>query len=111
MINKAIEKITKEAMELDHPFGFFIEEHLTEICTSNAVAEKLLAEDKSLREFFKKVTDHARSEAGKTRKNNVGCWGAPDAEFFRQVEEYYGIDSKPAATSRSKSRVNILDMI
>ena len=42
MINKAIEKLTKEMMKLNNPFAQAIEEHLTEICTSDAVADKIL---------------------------------------------------------------------
>ena len=41
MINKAIEKLTKEMMKLNDPFAQAIEEHLTEICTSNAAAEQI----------------------------------------------------------------------
>ena len=41
MIDKAIEKLTKEMMKLNDPFAQAIEEHLTEICTSDAVAEKI----------------------------------------------------------------------
>ena len=49
MINKAIEKLTKEMMKLNNPFAQAIEEHLTEICTSDAVADKILQEGKSLK--------------------------------------------------------------
>ena len=48
MINKAIEKLTKEMMKLNDPFAQAIEEHLTEICTSDTVAAKILQEGKSL---------------------------------------------------------------
>ena len=44
MIDKAIEKLTKEMMKLNNTFAQEIEEHLTEICTSDAVAEKILQE-------------------------------------------------------------------
>ena len=44
MIDKAIEKLTKEMMKLNNPFAQAIEEHLTEICTSDAVADKILQE-------------------------------------------------------------------
>ena len=63
MINKAIEKITKEAMDMNDPFAFFIEEHLTEMCTSNTVAEKLLAEDKSIKKIANQIRNKMEKEA------------------------------------------------
>ena len=64
MIDKAIAKITEEAMELDTPLAIGIEEHLTEICKNDYVAGKLLNPAKSLKgadEYFgieeKKKTD------------------------------------------------------
>ena len=66
MIDKAIEKLTKEMMKLNNPFAQAIEEHLTEICTSDAVAEKILQEGKSL----KAACDSIREVA---KKNAVGA--------------------------------------
>lgn len=111
MINEAIAKITKEALELNHPFGFFIEEYLTEKCTTNRVAEKLLAEDKSLKAFCEEVIEKARTEAGKNRAGNVGGWGAKDEEFYHQADDYWGLassGSRPA--NRDQGRVNVLDL-
>lgn len=49
MINKAIEKLTKEMMKMNDPFSQAIEEYLTGICTSDTVAAKILQEGKSLK--------------------------------------------------------------
>ena len=42
-------KITEEAMAIGDPMAIAIEEHLTARCTNTQIAEKLLAEDKSLK--------------------------------------------------------------
>ena len=109
MIDKAIEKITKEAMEINNPFAFFLEEHLTEMCTSNAVAEKLLAEGKSLRQICTRIENRMRKEAQEANSGKRSAvWGAPDAVFYEEVEKYYGIDQK--SKSASVNRVNVLDL-
>ena len=106
MIDKAIEKITKEAMEIDDPVAFGIEEHLTQICTSSSVAVKLLAEDKSLKTIYDKIW----SEARKRRKGN--CAYIPPAEVYEMIDEYYGIGSSGSAPQRpSRERANVLDFI
>ena len=43
MKDKAIRKITEEAMKIDDPVAFAIEEHLTSRCRTNAEAALLLA--------------------------------------------------------------------
>lgn len=98
--DEAIAKITKEAMEAGHPYAIFLEEHLTEICTNDKVAEKLLAPDKSLKEHAGEIIAEKRKEADKNRKGNTGGAGISDEEAFRRVEEYYEIqpeDKKKAA--------------
>ena len=94
MIDKAIEKITKEAMAINDPVAFGIEEHLTEICTSNIVAMKILAEDKNLKTIYDKVW----AEAKKRKKGN--CAFIPPAEVYAMIDEYYGIDVQAAPTRR-----------
>lgn len=85
MINEAIERITNEMMKLKDPLVQMIEEHLTEICINDHVAEKLLQEDKTLSELKSKIW----SEAGRRRNGN----GAhiPDSEIYEMAEAYYGI--------------------
>ena len=48
LINSAIAKITEEALSIKDAFSQMIEEYLTDICKTDAVATKLLAENKSL---------------------------------------------------------------
>ena len=106
MIDKAIEKITKEAMEINDPVAFGIEEHLTESCTTNTAAMKILEEDKKLKEIYDKVW----SEARKRKKGN--CAYIPPEEVYAMVDEYYGLDNKAAGRQRSpEDKVNVLDLI
>ena len=110
MIDKAIEKITKEAMDMNDPFAFFIEEHLTEMCTSNAVAEKLLAEDKSLKKIANQIRNQMEREAKEANPGKrCAWWGAKDEVLIKMVDDYYGLDQK-AAPSRSADRVDVLDL-
>ena len=106
MKDKAIAKITDEAMKIDDPMAFAIEEHLTQLCTSNAVAEKLLAEDKSL----KKACDMIWDEAKKRRKGN--CAYIPPEEAYAMVDKYYGLNQIgiKARKTEHTDRVNVLDL-
>lgn len=103
--DQAIAKITKEALEINNRFAVFIEEHLTNICTTDKVAEKLLA-GKPLKEFCSNCRDMAEKEA---RKQGVGLQinGLPDTEYQKLAEEYYGI------TDADKSRTggNVIDIM
>jgi len=106
MTDKAIEKITKEAMEINDPVAFGIEEHLTELCTTNTVAMKILDDDKKLKEIYDKVW----SEARKRRKGN--CAYIPPEEVYAMVDEYYGLNNKVTNRQRSSAdRANVLDLI
>ena len=60
MINKAIAKITNEMMEKNDALARLIEEHLTEKCTSIAVAEKILDPNKQLAAIHRMIWDAAR---------------------------------------------------
>lgn len=105
MTDKAIEKITKEAMKINDPVAFGIEEHLTEICTNDTVARKILAEDKSLKTIYDKLW----AEAKKRKKGQ--CAFIPPAEVYAMIDEYYGIDEAPSAASRpAANRVDVLDL-
>lgn len=106
MKDKAIAKITDEAMKIDDPMAFAIEEHLTQLCTSNAVAKKLLAEDKSLNVAY----DLIWKEASKRKRGRVAF--IPPEEVYAMVDKYYGLDqtsSKPHKTEHA-DRVNVLDL-
>ncbi len=88
MINQAIAKITDEMMKKNDPLITMIEEHLTNICTNEAVASKLLIGGKNLDGCSKKIWQ----EAGKRKKGN----GAhiPDSECFEMAEKYFEITEK-----------------
>lgn len=106
MKDKAIAKITDEAMKIDDPMAFAIEEHLTQLCTSNAVAEKLLAEDKSLKAAY----DMIWKEASKRKKGRVAF--IPPEEVYGMVDKYYGLDQPGGKTHKTENvdKVNILDL-
>lgn len=105
MIDKAIAHITEQMIQLNLPLVQLIEEHLTSICTTEAVAEKLLAKDKCLRE----LNDTIWSEAEK-RKSGKGAY-IPEPEIFAMAEAYYGITEADKNTSGSADVIDILDLI
>ena len=109
MINKAIEKITKEAMDMGDPFAFFIEEHLTELCTSEAVAQKLLADDKSIKKIATRIRNQMEKEAKEANPGKRSAWwGAPDATLLKMVDEYFGLDQ--TASEPEQEDINVLDL-
>ena len=86
--DQAIEKMTKECQGKDYLIPF--EEYLTSICTTNAVAEKILAEGKTLQGAYDKM----RGIASKRQKN--GCAYIPPEEGFEIIREYFEItDASP----------------
>lgn len=83
--DRAIAKITDEMMKLDDPVARGVEEHLTDICTNDIIAEKLLAENKTV----KGACDALWGEANKRRKG--GRAFIPLEEAFAIIEKYFGI--------------------
>lgn len=100
MINKAIAKITEEAMELDTPLAIGIEEHLTEVCKNDYVAGKLLDPGKSLKGACDLITEQARKQA----KNGRAC--ISDGDAFRMADEYFGIEEK-----KKTDKIDVMDLI
>lgn len=98
MINEAIKKITDEAMAIGDELAVMMEEHLTERCTNERVAEKLLAEDKTLKDVHTKIW----TEAEKRRKSNSAF--IADREIYEELDRYYGL-SEPA------KRIDVMDLI
>ena len=106
MKDKAIAKITEEAMAINDPVAFGIEEYLTGKCTTTAVAMKILEDDKKLKEIYDKVW----AEARKRKKGN--CAYIPPEEVYAMVDEYYGLDNMATGRQHSnRDRVNVLDLI
>lgn len=105
MIDKAIAKITDEMMKIGTPLSRFVEEHLTEICKNEVVAEKLMDEDKSLKAICLQI----ESEARKVKVGNMAH--IPDAEVLKMTHDYYGIKDEDMQAKRVHSeRVDILDL-
>lgn len=106
MKDKAIAKITEEAMKIDDPIAFAIEEYLTGKIRTNAEAALILAEDKKLMEAYNKVW----AEARKRRKAN--CAYIPPEEVYEIIDEYYGLNNTYKADHRGESadKVNVLDL-
>jgi len=109
MINKAIAKITDEMMKLNHPFVNFIEEHLTSICTNEKVAEKLLNENRTLKEFLEKQESDMKKIAQKSGTGHQSA-GMSDTDFYARAEEYYGITEEDKQTKRTAVKSNVIDM-
>lgn len=110
LLDKAIAHITEQAMKLDEQLTYMIEEHLTNICTTEQVANKLLDEEKTLEKLNKDIWNLA----SKRKKGN----GAhiPDAEIFEISEKYYGITEedkniKTVNKRQDKKIVNIMDLL
>ena len=103
LINSAIAKITDESLKIKDAFAQMIEEHLTDICNTDAVATKLLSKDKSLKAFCDEMWQVARSKS----KKCVAGSGAyiSDKECFDKAEAYYEI------TAEDKRKTAVADVI
>ena len=108
-IDEAIAKITDEAMAADDPAVLRIEEYLTEICTSDQVADKLLKEGKTIKGALEAMCGVAK----KKQKNQVAC--LTDEEGFQIVEEYFGITAADKKTVKHAIRrgnvINLEDLL
>ena len=104
--DRAIAKITDEAMKINNPIAIALEEHLTQKCTSDTVADLLLAEDKQLRKIIGDIRAEARKQA------QDGCAEIPDEEVYAMVDRYYGLDriGNMAHREERSDRVNVLDL-
>jgi hypothetical protein len=102
-INEALKKITEEAGKLKDgdPCKLLISEYVMDKITTDAAAEKVLAEDKKLADLNKKMWD----EAHKKKAGN----GAhiPDADLMRMADEYYGF----AAASGDSLDIDIAELL
>jgi len=108
MINRAIERITEEMMKSQEPYIVAIEEHLTSICTTEAVAAKLLADGKTLAGAFGEVEKEAR----RRQKYQKAC--IVSTEAFQIIEDYYGItdDDKDGKVRMTRGAViDITDLL
>lgn len=85
LTNKAIAKITDEMMAINTRNAIAIEEYLTNKCKSDEIANKILAEGKTLSDCIKHCKAKARPQAEKN------CAMITAEEVYEWVDEYYGI--------------------
>lgn len=85
-INQAIKHITGQAMADGREIAIFIEETITERCTTEDIAGKVLNEDKTLKELLNQINEKAR----KTAVENVGCLSKEEVK--KMAFKYYDID-------------------
>lgn len=103
IIGKAIKKITEEMMENQNNTAIrVIEEHLTSICTTNEVAEKILNKEKTLRGALGAI----KNEAQKEKVGNCAC--IDDKRGFEIVEKYFGIEEEDKKINKI---IDIIDLI
>ena len=96
--DKAIAKITKECEGKDYLIPF--EEYLTSICTTDAVANKILKEDKKLQGAFDAMKKIARERAV------AQCAYIPPAEGYQIIEDYYGITE----SDKQRKTADVIDI-
>lgn len=103
--DKAKMKLAEECQGKDYLIPF--EEYLTGICTTDKIADLILAEDKKLEKCFVKMKEIARKRA----KNGCAC--IPPEEGFEIIREYYGITDGDLNTSASNPAgiVDITDFL
>lgn len=104
MINKAISHLAEQMMKNQEAYIVAIEEHLTNICTNEKIAQKLLAEGKTVDGAFNAM----KKKAEKAAKNGSACFR--DEEGFQIVEEYYGITEEDKGARRSVGSAKIIDI-
>lgn len=104
MMDQAIAHITEQMMELDDPLVQKIEEHLTAICTTDAVARKLLKKEKTLKELKDQIWKRAEQQ----RKQNIAV--LPSDEVYAMAEKYYEITEQDKAAAQS-GMIDIRDLL
>lgn len=109
LINSAIAKITEEALSIKDAFSQMIEEHLTDICKTDAVATKLLAENKSLKAFCEDMWKEAKSRSTKCAAGS-GAY-ISDQECFEMAETYYEIAEEDKRTKTSNNVIDITQLL
>lgn len=101
-INEAIAKLTEEATKAGDPLSIFIEEYLTDkISNPNEdIANKILAEDKTIAALIKKIKAKAKEQA----VNGVGA--ISDDDVRKMTDEYFGIDN-----TEPKKMIDVMDLL
>ena len=101
----AIAELANEIKGKDYLIPF--EEYLTGICTTDAVAEKILKKGKSLQGAFGTMRDIAK------KRQVQGCAYIPPEEGFEIIRNYYGITDADMKTSTTQpaQTINVLDLL
>ena len=101
--DQAIARMADEMKGKDYLIPF--EEYLTGICTTDAVADKILDKEKSLQGAFDKMRDIAQ----KRKTGNFAY--IPEREGFEIIRDYYGITEADMAPIREPAGIDILDFL
>lgn len=96
-MEQAIGRMAEEIKDKSHLVPF--EEYLTEICTTEAVASKILAGDKTLQGAYDKMRKVA--EGRKTGQ----CAYIPPWEGFQIINDYYGITDADCGPGGARRKI------
>lgn len=107
--DQAKRKLAEECQGKDELIAF--EEYLTNICTNDRVADRILAEGKTI-EGCAKAMSQAAEKRIKTR-SGMQCVAMTPDEGFEIIREYYGITDGDlsAQTSKPAGIVDITDFL
>lgn len=108
MINEAIKKLTEEAMADGSSAFREIEEHLTNLCKTNDVAEKILVDGKTIKGAYELIERRAE-EMAKGKTGRVKICVSP-SEGFDIVDDYFGINDIKAGKG-SAPVIDVLDLL
>ena len=103
--DQAKRKLAEECQGKEYLIAF--EEYLTGICTTDKIADLIMAENKKLEKCFGKMKEIARKRA------QNGCAYIPPEEGFEIIREYYGVTDGDlsAQTSKPAGIVDITDFL
>lgn len=101
--DEAIARMTKEAG--DNVALIMLEEHFTDLCTNDAVADKLLVPGKTLAGALEKI----ENEAKKHTTGKVGI--VSDEKGFEIAEKYFGILEDKKHASIATSTIDVSDFL
>lgn len=103
LIQKAIDKIDKEAEAINAPAVTVVASHIIDVyLKSDENAQKALDEEKTLKKCWDDVKNNARKQA------SGGCAMVSDDAVFEWVKEYYGF-AQSAGTD--EKIINLFDCL
>lgn len=102
LTDQAKARLADEIQGKDYLIPF--EEYLTGICTTDAVAEKILTKGKTLEGCFR----HMKDIASKRKTGNFAY--IPPEEGFQIIREYYGIGD-PGIPNKPAPQGDVIDIM